>query len=222
MADLEYNKKLQSDIQMVILQMKLLPALTVDEYTGKWEQLLENRGATKQLCDYFFSLPNENLTEESQNKIAELRRDYYPTFLCSLGKCYIALERYPQAKEVLQEAMELGSLGGQALLGMAYAESVSSDADMQTAYSLLKNADSLSPTAEKEIANTRFQESALFALAILHRIVANDLTASYNCLIRIMEHDWTDEYWNQEYRNQASAELSHFKKGLFGGLKYIE
>lgn len=222
MVDQELNEKLQSNIQLVILQMTLLPVSTVDEYRGEWKELLETRESTKQLCDYFFSLPSEDLTEENKSKISELHRDHYPALLCSLGKCYIALERYQEAKNVLQEAMELGSLGGQALLGMAYAESVESDADMQTAYSLLKSVDSLSPAAEKQIANIRFQESALFDLAILHRIVGHDLTASYNCLIRIMEHNWTDESWNEEYQNQARAELSHFRKGLLGGLKYIE
>lgn len=106
-------------------------------------------------------------------------------------------------------------------MGMAYSESVANESDMYTALSLLKSADILAPTVEREIGNERFQESALFQLAVLYRIAANDLEASYNCLDRIANHDWGD-LWNDEFHEQAFNELQHYKRSFLGSLKYIE
>ena len=216
MIDQEFNEKIAQLIAMVQFE-GIFSNVSIDEHLGKWDELLEDREGKKESFDTLFSFQDDELTEDNRLAIADLRSEAYPQLLCQLGKCYIAKERYSDATTILQEAADLGFIGGQILLGIAYFNGRQNNSDVQRAFSLLNAGDILSEEATKQIDNVRFQASAQFYLAVMYRIVAKDTMASYNSLLRIINTDW-----DEDLKGGARQELSHFKKSLFGGLKYVE
>lgn len=232
MIDEEFNKNVQARIGIEAVLTATDGMKTVDEYIGKWDELLEDREKSKRSCEKLLSLPAEELTEETQEKLAEFRNTEYPIVLCRLGRCYMAQDRYAEAKEVLQEAADLGFRGAKMLLGLAYINDISavdrtsSNAEIEaawsnykTAYSLLLDAGVLSEGAERQVENAIYYKCIVSLLGALHRDVGKNLAASYDTYTYMLQYDW-GEAFNDQYHAEAQEELSHFSKSIFGKLKY--
>lgn len=211
MIDQKLNERIPELVSFLTLSQITDTAL-IDEYLGEWDKLFERRIESKSTYDMLFSLCNDVLTDENKAEIAKLRKNVYPSFLCGLAKCYMVKGQNNEAISILQEAMDIGSIGAQTLLGVVYFEM----SDGQTSYNLLKSVNIISETVTKEVNNERFQAAAMFYLAIMHRIVANDVTKSYETLMQIINSDWSDDL-----KEGAKQEIGHYKKGFLCGLKYI-
>ncbi len=231
MIDEEFNKNVHTWILLQELRV-IADTSVMKEYLGEWDELLASREEDKRSCEEYFSLPAEELTEENQQALAEFRKTKYPILLCRLGRCYMAQDRYADAKEVLQEGADLGFRGAKMLLGLAYINDISavdrtsSNAEIEaalsnykTAYSLYLDAGVLSEDAEAQVENSNFYKCIVSSFAMLLRILGKDLAASYDAYTYMLHYDWGEGY-NDQYHAEAQEELSHFSKSIFGKLKY--
>ena len=216
MIDQEFNESV--DKQIALLQLSnILSVASVDEKLGKWDELLESRETSIKLFQNLFSIAPDELTTENQEKISNLRLTEYPRELCSLSKCYIVKERYDDAIDLLQESIDLGSEGAKMLAGVAYLSRQKAEADFHNAARLLTSIDILSDAVNREVNNEYFQANALFGLSLFYRLFQHDNAKAYNCLSQIINTDWQDDL-----KVDAVDEIAHYKKGFFGGYKYIE
>lgn len=232
MIDEELDKNVQTWLTLTELSVITGGTTVTDEYMGEWDKLLADREESQRSCEEFLSLPPEGLTEETQQKLAQFRKTKYPIVLCRLGRCYLMQERYADAREVFQQAADLGFRGGKMLLGLAYVDGAaevdhaSSEVEIQaalsayeTAYSLYRDADVLAEDAESQVENITLYKCIVSGLAALHRIIGNNLAASYDTYTYMLRYDW-GEAFNDSYHAEAQEELRHFSKSVFGKLKY--
>lgn len=212
----EYNSKISKLIGHIKFS-HIFSGLEIDEGLGNWDELLEEREAKKETFDLLFSALEEVLSDENKRAISDLRKKEYPHFLCSLGKCYIAKERYADAKQVLQEALSYQIAGARTLLGIAYFEGRESMSDILSAYNYLSAEDALSADVREHIENDRFVVAAQHYLAAIYRVQKKDINASYNILLRILDSDI-----NEDTKEPTKEELSHYQAGFWGRLTYVE
>lgn len=214
------NEEYNLSIRKLIAHMKfahIYSGIEIDEELGNWDELLENREEKKETFDLLLSALDEDLSDDNKRAISELRKKEYPNLLCSLGKCYIAKERYSDAKHILHEALSYQFAGAKTLLGIAYFEGRENMSDIQDAFNFLIAEDALSEDARKHIDNDRFVVAAQHYLSAIYRIQKREINSSYNILLRVLESDISEEM-----KETTKEELSHYKKGFLGRLTYVE
>lgn len=148
----------------------------------------------------------------------------YPDSLCDYCKCLLVREKYDAAIANLNEAITLGSTAGRVLLGLTYSELAlvtpgeSGYNYMQKANEAFDGVNVLSDTVSSELNNSLFQVRAAFFQAIMCRMISKNLERSYELLQNIVNYQW----YADDLKDDARNELKHYKRGILGGLKYID
>ena len=227
MTDQELNNNISRMVGLLKTASIMRPSRNdIDEYLGKWDELLIEREKDRETYENLLDwLDSDYITNENKSKILEFKANQYLWLLCDLAKCYEALGRYIDSESVLLEGVRNGSDGASVLLMLLYAEhmdeleSYGKDVNqlLLQVFERVKSLDILSETVTKEICNGYYHGNALLFAAKAYIFVENDVTQSHSYLIRELEAEFPDEI-----KEAIENELKHYKKGFFGGYKYIE
>lgn len=224
MTDQEYNESVSKLITVLKARGTISRHLaSVKEAMGQWDELLADWEDDKQTYDSLFSALSDNaasLSAKNQTQIRELKRTLYPLLLCDLAKCYHKKGRFQDAETALLEAKSLGSQGAEFLLFYIYGKwkgNPQISALVANAFERVKNLDLFSQTVTEEINNEAYQCSVASILSLFYRALDNNTEKAYQILSRALEADWPDNM-----KQHIRQLLSHYKKTLFGGYKYVE
>lgn len=190
-----------------------------DEWIPKFQKAVE-------YCD--FALSREQELEGRRDSMIILRNN----MLMKMALAYEDLADHDSSISCSSDAVDYGCEGAKLLLGLSYFNRYLSDengdgSDLEEAFSILRNLDFFSEAVSRSFdipsIKERSQAKALLLLAHMYRIgVAgqNNLEKSYELLQTIVSHPWNEDVGDTV--NTAQEELTHFRKGFLGGLKFVE